>query len=100
MDEITTIIEGIDSRARENSVSILVGYSLLSTEGRLLQEDNEEILTEDEPVKNVVNETATGALIISFVVALIAAFGLIMMGNIQTPISFARRDLVKGSINK
>ena len=40
MDEMTTMIEGIDSRTRENSVSILVGYSLISTEVILLQKDD------------------------------------------------------------
>ena len=47
-----------------------------------------------------VNATATGGLMASAMVAVIAVLAFVMMSNIQTPTSFARRDLIKGKINK
>lgn len=92
------LLEGLDSLPRRNSVSLLVG---LGAQKRLLQEGAEEQNDSGADRSNVkINATATGALLISLTMGLITAFGLIMMGQIQTPQAFAKRDLIKGSINK
>eukprot|EP00826_Nyctotherus_ovalis_P051029 TRINITY_DN633_c0_g5_i4.p3 TRINITY_DN633_c0_g5~~TRINITY_DN633_c0_g5_i4.p3 ORF type:complete len:133 (-),score=28.64 TRINITY_DN633_c0_g5_i4:153-551(-) len=92
------LLEALDFSPRPNSVSLFVGYG---PQSRLLQEGTEEQNDSGADRSNVkINATATGALLISLTMGLIAAFGLIMMGRIQTPQAFAKRDLIKGSINK
>ena len=62
---------------------------------RLLQTANSTNTTDDK-----VNSTATAGLLISGLVTVIAIFAFVMMANIQTPQSFAKKDLIKGKINK
>ena len=92
------LIEALDGKITKNpvSMSMVVGYGKIKAESRNLQETNQTTTTKDSNV----NATATGALMISLLVTLITVFGMVMMANIQTPKSFARRDLIKGRINK
>lgn len=92
------VLEVLDTQRRGNSISIFIGYG---NESRLLQEDTEDDNpVTDEKSNEKVNATAVGALTISLMTGLLAAFGLIMMSKIQTPQAFADKDLIKGSINK
>ncbi len=90
-------IEALEGQqGKGNYVSVLIGYGKPKGEARFLQATNQTVAVTDDKV----NATATGGLLISLMVALIAVFGLVMMAKIQTPKSFARRDLIKGRINK
>ena len=91
------LLETLDTKRRDNSVSIFLGYG---TDSRLLQEDNNVEEEAEDEQKAKVYATATGALLISLMTGLLAAFGLIMMARIQTPQTFAKRNLIKGTINK
>jgi len=93
--ELLEALETISKNIRPNAMSMLIGYGKsIQRPTRLLQEQNV-TATEDQKI----NSEATGGLLVSLLIALIATFGFIMMANIQTPKSFARRDLVKGRIN-
>ena len=86
----------MDKAANEATISMLIGYNEQ-------QELNTRLLDTADPVNAtdvLATPTATAALLISTFLTLITIFAMVMMSNIQTPKSFARRDLVKGKINK
>ena len=80
-----------------NAVSIMLGYNGFKMNARLLDDDTD---TNDTAQESKVNATATGGLLVAALITGIVVFAMVMMANIQTPQAFARRDLVKGKINK
>ena len=90
------LMETVESKRGPNAVSVLLGYGKAKPEPRLLQEVTNQTTTSNDKV----NATATGGLMISLLVTLIAVFGLVMMANIQTPKTFVKKNLIKGRINR
>ncbi|MDR3737112.1 MAG: hypothetical protein P4L10_16465 [Acidobacteriaceae bacterium] len=63
---------------------------------RLLDDNS----TDSTDTEQYISSQATGALLVSGMITVLAVLAFVLMGNIQTPKTFARRDLVKGKINK
>ena len=81
-----------------NAINVLVGYEQEYGKQRLLVLAEEELMASNSNSK--VTSTAVGGVAVGFLIVLISIFGFSMMGNIQTPQSFAKKDLMKGKINK
>ena len=100
------MVEALERQSQQKSsniVNIVLGYNGFRKEGRLLDDSDTNDTaqdTNDTAQESKVNATATGGLLVAALITGIVVFAMVMMANIQTPQAFARRDLVKGKINK
>lgn len=95
VDDNMGMIEIIEKSFKKNKgVSMLLGYGSQRNSARLLQANATNVTAAE------INSTGIGGLATGIFACLIAVFGFVMMGNIQTPKSFAKKDLVKGRINR
>lgn len=73
----------------------MLGYGFAQGPKRILASNATVNATDPE-----INSTGVAGLAVGIFISIITALGFIMMGNIQTPKSFAKKDLIKGRINK
>ena len=79
-----------------HKANMSIGYDRAQATTRLLAEDSTTTTTQDAKI----SATGLAGILVSVMVALITIFALVMMADIQTPKSFAKRDLIKGKVNK